>query len=372
MMAHPQPLPLPEGIRSCFVADVNGLNMHYLEAGWAPHGQAARPCLLLLHGFPELAYSWRKIMPALAAAGFHVIAPDQRGYGATLGWSSDYDGDLTPFRMLNLVEDALALLARLGIPFVRAVIGHDFGAPVAGWCALTRPDVFRRVAMMSAPFTGAPASLAGTLQLMNDLRHLPEPREHYQAYYGFREANANMRHAPQGLRDFLRAYYHVKSADWSGNHPRPLAAATATELAKLPTYYVMHRGMGMAETVAPHMPDALATANCQWLPEKELAVYVKEYERTGFQGGLQWYRCGLDHSHAQALMTHAQRTVDVPACFISGASDWGTYQSPGAFEKMQAQTCTDMRQVNLIAGAGHWVQQEQPGAVTHALLRFLT
>lgn len=371
-MAHPQPLPLPEGVRSCFADEVNGLTMHYLEAGHAPAGLAARPCLLLLHGFPELAYSWRKIMPALAAAGFHVIAPDQRGYGATQGWSADYDGDLAPFRMLNLVEDALALVARLGHRRVHAVIGHDFGAPVAGWCALTRPDVFERVVMMSAPFTGAPTTLPATLALMAALHHLPEPRQHYQAYYSQREANDNMWHAPQGLRDFLRAYYHVKSADWLGNRPEPLGAPTASELARLPTYYVMQQGMGMAQTVAPHMPGADAIAACRWLPDTELAVYVKEYERTGFQGGLQWYRCGLDPHTAQSLMAHAHRTLDVPSCFISGASDWGTYQSPGAFEKMQNQVCTAMRQVSLIEGAGHWVQQEQPQAVTAALLRFVS
>src|SRR5882724_7460628 len=99
-----------------------------------------RPCLLLLlHGFPELGYSWRKVMPALAAAGYHVIAPDQRGYGRTTGWHGDYDGDLASFRLLNLVRDALGLVAALGYRSVEAVVGHDFGSSVAAWCALVRP-----------------------------------------------------------------------------------------------------------------------------------------------------------------------------------------------------------------------------------------
>jgi pimeloyl-ACP methyl ester carboxylesterase len=141
------------------VAGINGLTMHVLEAGFETPN---RPCLLLLHGFPELAFSWRKVMPALAAAGYHVIAPDQRGYGRTTGWSADYDGDLAPFRFSNLVRDALGLVAAFGYRRVDAVIGHDFGSPVAGWCALLRPDVFRSVAMMSAPFGPRPSLQAKT------------------------------------------------------------------------------------------------------------------------------------------------------------------------------------------------------------------
>ena len=147
-------LPLPAGIRSRLLDNINGLTMHVLEAGYE---EAGRPCLLLLHGFPELAYSWRKIMLPLAAAGFHVVAPDQRGYGRTTGWDGDYDGDLMPFRMLNVVKDALALVFALGHRSVAAVIGHDFGSPAAAFCALARPDVFRSVVMMSAPFAGPPS-----------------------------------------------------------------------------------------------------------------------------------------------------------------------------------------------------------------------
>ena len=102
---------LPPGVRARFVEDVNGLRMHVLEAGFDGRD---RPCLLLLHGFPELAYSWRKMMPALAAVGYHVVAPDQRGYGRTTGWKDGYDADLVPFRFLNLVRDTLALIHALG------------------------------------------------------------------------------------------------------------------------------------------------------------------------------------------------------------------------------------------------------------------
>src|SRR3981081_247251 len=145
-------IPLPPGIRSRFVEDVNGLRMHVLEAGYETRG---RGCMLLLHGFPELAYSWRKVMPALAAAGYHVIAPDQRGYGRTTGWDGEYDGDLASFRLLNLVRDALGLVSAFGYRGADGV-GHDFGSGVAAWCALVRPDVFRSVTLMSAPFAGPP------------------------------------------------------------------------------------------------------------------------------------------------------------------------------------------------------------------------
>jgi pimeloyl-ACP methyl ester carboxylesterase len=122
-------IPLPAGIHSRYLDDINGLRVHILEAGFETPG---RPCLLLLHGFPELAFCWRKVMPGLAAAGYHVVAPDQRGYGRTTGWDADYDGDLASFRMLNLVRDALGVVSALGYSSIDAVVGHDFGSPVAG------------------------------------------------------------------------------------------------------------------------------------------------------------------------------------------------------------------------------------------------
>jgi pimeloyl-ACP methyl ester carboxylesterase len=361
---------LPAGVRSRFVDGVNGLRVHLLEAGFETAG---RPAVLLLHGFPELAYSWRKVMPALAAAGFHVIAPDQRGYGRTTGWDGAFDGSLTPFRFFNLVQDALELLFTLDIRKVAAVIGHDFGSPLAAHCALIRPDVFGSLVMMSAPFTG-PSALGGetdpALDVHAALAALSPPRKLYQWYYSGRQADADMQKAPQGLHDFLRAYYHVKSADWSGNKPHPLKAWSAAELAKLPDYYVMPLGQGMAEAVAPHMPSAAEIAACRWLPDAGLAVYSAEFARTGFQGGLQWYRCGTSGLGARDLRLFAGRAIDVPALFIAGAADWGVHQAPGAFEGL-GRVCSQFCGSHLIDGAGHWVQQEQPEAVADLLLAFL-
>ncbi|MFN0160157.1 MAG: alpha/beta fold hydrolase [Burkholderiales bacterium] len=345
------------------------MRMHLLEAG-----EPGQPAVLLLHGFPELAYSWRKVMPALAGAGHHVIAPDQRGYGRTTGWSADYDGDLRPFNMLSLVRDALALLHALGVKSLRAVIGHDFGSPVAAWCALTRPVVFGSVVLMSAPFAGPPGfgpADDAVRRTLDGLSALERPRKHYQWYYSMRAANADMLHAPQGLAAFLRAYYHVKSADWAPNRPEALGAWSAAALARLPTYYVMDAGETMAQTVAPHMPSRAEVAECAWLTGAELAVYADEYARTGFQGGLQWYRCGTSGTFTPDMRLYAGARITVPALFIAGKSDWGTYQKPGDFEAMQSTACERFEGAHLIEGAGHWVQQEQAQAVNALLLEFL-
>ena len=375
---------LPRSLRARFIDDVNGLRVHVLEAG---HETMGRPLLLLLHGFPELAYSWRKVMAPLAAAGFHVVAPDQRGYGRTTGWSDAYEQDLRRFSMLTLARDALALTFALGYAKASAVIGHDFGAAVASWCALTRPDVFARCAIMSAPFAGPPSLPFGTasggavshqpgLSRAGDdidaaLGRLARPRKHYQRYYATRAANDDMTRCPEGVGAFLRAYFHHKSADWADNKPYRLGEWSAERLAEMPTYYVMDRDRTMAETVRPHMPTPEAIAANRWMTEAEMDVYAEEYGRTGFQGGLNWYRARYEPQLNAELMLYSGKTIDVPSLFIAGKSDWGIYQVPGALETMQQQAFTRMQGVHQVDGAGHWVQQEQPDAVVDLLRSFL-
>ena len=398
---------LPAEVRSRFVHNGNGIRTHVLEAGYsggARGGGEDRPCVLLLHGFPELAYSWRRVLPALARVGFHAVAPDLRGYGRSGGADVAYGDDLRPFSLLNHVRDALGLVSALGHQTVAAVVGHDFGSPVAAWCALVRPDVFRSVVLMSAPFAGPPQLPFGTAGDGHDaqggagngggaragtpdssdagihaaLAALDPPRTHYHRYYATPEANADMWRCRQGVHDFLRAYFHMKSADWrvgaggAGNAPRRLSGGDAAALAELPRYYVMDRDRTMAETVAPEVPSPAEVAACRWLPDDDLRVYTAEYERTGFQGGLQNYRVSTDPASASELRLFSGRTIDVPAWFIAGASDWGVYQRPGALEAMQSAACSDFRGVHLVPGAGHWVQQEQPDAVNALLVRALT
>jgi pimeloyl-ACP methyl ester carboxylesterase len=200
---------------------------------------------------------------------------------------------------------------------------------------------------------------------------LARPRKHYQWYYSTRPANENMWKAKQGVHDFLRAYYHHKSADWKANTPFELSGWTAGELAKMPTYYIMDLAEGMAETVAREMPDAAQIAANKWLPDSELDIYSDEYRRTGFQGGLNWYRVRTGGRIMGELEAFTGRTIDVPATFIAGKSDWGIYQTPGAIKRMQQHACTRLNEIHLIDGAGHWVQQERPNEVHRLLLEFL-
>jgi pimeloyl-ACP methyl ester carboxylesterase len=374
---------LPASIRSRHIANVNEMAVHILEAGYETQG---RPLVLLLHGFPELAYSWRKVMPSLAAEGYHVIAPDQRGYGRTLGWDDSYDADGDPFRILNMTRDAIALVYALGYRTVAMVVGHDAGAPIACWSALIRPDIFHSVTIMSSPFEGAPALPFNTANgapmarpastdddLDAELAKLNPPRKYYRNYQRTPGANDDMLHAPQGLHAFFRAYYFSKSADYKGNHPHPLKARTAEEMAQIPNYYVMEKDKGMAETTASFMQPAEYIANCKWLTEAEVEVYASEYGRTGFTGALQGYRVrrGSDPRSLAETYTFSGRTLDVPSQFIGGKSDWGVYQTPGAVDKMRDTNCTHMVGFHLLGGAGHWVQQEQPEQVSSLFIQFL-
>lgn len=363
---------LPSGIRARIVPDVNGIAFHILEAGWSG---SERPTLLLLHGFPEIAYSWRNVLGLFAEAGYHVIAPDQRGYGRTSPTPIPFEGDLAPFEILNLVRDMVALTAALNIQSVSCVVGHDYGAAVAAACALVRPDLFGSLVIMSAPFTGAPSwplPPPRSNDPVNDaLGALNPPRKHYHSYFATAGANEDMWHCSQGVHGFLRAYFHFKSGDWPGNRPFALKSWVAEELAQMPNYYIMPRQLGMAETVAPHMPSATDIAACNWLTERELEFYSEEYRRTGFQGGLQWYRGRMNGSLAHNLALFAGKTIDCPALFIAGDRDWGTQQIPGGLERMRTAVFTRMQEPHFIAGAGHWVQQEQPEATAARIIEFL-
>ncbi|KAK7462750.1 hypothetical protein VKT23_007335 [Stygiomarasmius scandens] len=382
-----EPIPLPPGIRARYVT-LNGLNYHFLEASPAPIAAGEKPPLVvLLHGFPEIGFSQRRLLLPLAQEGYYVVAPDQRGFGRTVDTDEtsmssriSFEDDLSPFRMINLVKDILCLVYALGYDHTSAVVGHDFGSLVAGYCSLIRPDVFRSVVMMSAPFPGAPSlplqssgqlSLGTMAALLEDkLAALTPPRKHYTMYFSTENANTDMLNAPQGLNAFFRDYFYAKSAQWEGNTPHPLASASASHLAELPHYYIMLRDQTMPEAVMSvrgvHEDDPA------WLSDEELAVYVNEYSRRGFQGGLNWYRCLTDAKWSKDLQIFAGKQITVPAMFISGEKDWGTYQSPGVAEVMKKRVCKRMDDEDfvLIEGAGHWVQQENSDDVIKHLLRF--
>jgi len=321
------------------------------------------------------SYSWRKVIKPISelGSGYHVVAPDQRGFGRTTGWDAK---NISSFRMLNLVTDIIALVFRLGYKTVDCLIGHDFGSPVAGYCALIRPDIFRSVVLMSAPFAGPPSFPSANQdpsglakKLSQGLAALDPPRKHYVQHYAppSFKANDDMLQAPQGLPRFLRAFFHMKSADWPGNDPHPLPSWDASVLARLPEYYIMRSDKTMAETVAPHFP----LGEPEWLTDSELSVFIDEFTRTTFQGGLNWYQFSI--TMQPELLAFAQRRITIPAAFISGEKDWGMYQYPGALQTMRDFSCTEMGEdrVYIVKQAGHWVQQEQPEEVVRIISQFL-
>jgi pimeloyl-ACP methyl ester carboxylesterase len=376
------PLPLPPGISENYVhCPSNGLTFHILEAGYTPTND--RPLIVLTHGYPELAFSWRKIMPALADAGYYVVAFDQRGYGRTTGWDTSpwAETDMSQFTLTTIVRDVVALVHALGYRQVKCIVGHDFGAVTASLTALMRPDLFRSVIMMSHPFKAPdplPFNIAhgnGKLppsprDIQADLANLPEPRKHYKWYNSTRDAGPQWNNPAQGLHAFLRGYLHVKSADWSHNNPAMLKSWTAEELAKMPYYYIMPLHKSMPETIAEMMQTEDATATTRWMSDADLNVYVQEWGRTGFQGGLNFYRTTTDPARKKDLDLFAGKKIECPSTFISGAQDWGNYQEPGAIESYP-ESCSDFRGARFIQGAGHWPQQEQPEKVVEEMLNFL-
>jgi pimeloyl-ACP methyl ester carboxylesterase len=368
---------LPPGIRSRRIDTNNQVVLHVLEAGFESPG---RPCVVLLHGFPELAYTWRNQMLPLARAGYHVIAPDARGYGLSAPQPVTYSDSLVPYSMFNRVSDVLGLVRALGHEEAAMVVGHDWGGPTAQWCARLRPDVFRSVVSISTPFFRAPTLPLNTVthpkgpdpedSVDGELAALPRPRKHYSTYCASREANEDMWHAPQGIHSLLREQFYFKSADWEGNKPFPLKSWAASELEKMPTYYIMDLNKGMAETMAEHQPSAEYIAACRWMTETDLDVYASQFARTGFQGGLNYYRVDADDALWNEQQSFSGKTIDVPACYIGGAREWGVYQTPGAFQSM-GNACTRLLGRHLVPDAGHSVVEEQPAAVNQILVKFL-
>ena len=346
----------------------NGLNVHYLEANL---NNSKNPTALLLHGFPELSFSWRKIIPELAKKGFRVIAPDMRGYGLTIGGKKEFNTDISEYRLLNLSTDIISLLSSLNIDKINLLVGHDAGSSVAAVSALIRPDIFKSVVMMSAPYAGTPninTSLTYKDPIHKELEKLDPPRKHYQWYYSSVEANKDMHLEKKELHRFLRAYYHMKSADWEENAPYKLNAWDAENLAKMPEYYIMKLNKNMVESVMPHHPKN----NCydKWLNDRELEVYTNSFLENSFQPALNWYRCMTSNYINSDLRVFSDKKIEVPACFIAGTKDWGIYQKPGALDIMEQKLCSNYKGTYIIQNAGHWVQQENPQEVVKVLINF--
>jgi pimeloyl-ACP methyl ester carboxylesterase len=305
----------------------NGIELQIAEAGEGP-------LVVLCHGFPELSYSWRYQLPALAAAGYHAVAPDQRGYGG-----STRPPEIADYNILNLNDDLLGLLDALGEE--RAVfIGHDWGAPVVWTLAQRAPERVRAVMGMSVPFT--PRAEMPPTQLF---KMIFTDTWFYILYFqqpGVADADLGKDPALT-MRRFLCAI-GGEAADGSMNE---LAGA--------------RDGRGMVERLPE--PAGLPA----WLSQDELDHMTVEFSRTGFTGGLNWYR-NFDRNW-ELTADLAGRGVDVPAAVVAGSRDPViAMASPDGM----AQWIPDLRGVTMVAGAGHWVQQERPAEVNAAILTFVS
>ena len=375
---------LPAGVRPRLVRDVNGLTVNMLEAG-----MQGRPMVLLSHGFPNLAYSWRKVMPALAAAGYYVVAPDCRGFGRTVGWDNSWDADPAPFLILNMVRDQIALLYALGYRKAEMIVGHDQGQPIAVYAAVVRPDMFLRLTTVAAaggappsfPFAGEERRRSYTnAELDAELAKLDPPRRGYQDYWASRQADEDMKNVPQGMSDFFRAFYYMKGHEFPGNQnlqplkPVRTAREAAEQNATMPEYYVMRRDRSMPATMAAYMPSREYVAACTWLTQAECDVYGQEYTASGWTGALHNYRHRRDNSFPPNLaeqLTFSGRTIDVPAQFIAGKQDWGANRIAGGALGAGGSGFTNFKGVHVVDKAGHWPHEEQPGIVSEHLVRFL-
>lgn len=375
------PLPLPEGLSEDYIDCTSscGLNFHVIKAG-----KPKNPLILFCHGYPELAFSWRKIMPAIAAQGYYCVAMDQRGYGRTTGWDQKpfHKVDLNEYTITNLVRDLVCLVYGLGYTTVHSVIGHDFGGVSSASTALMRPDIFQSTIQMSHPHHSPPTPpspdkpLKSKYDIQAELRKLNPPRKHYKWYNSTPEAAGHWDNPQQGLDTYLRGYFHLKSATWAQNKPHPLTEWSAKALEEMPEYYIMREADNFPESIARNMQGEDVHASESWLSREALDVYVSEWKRTGFQGALNWYRAQTASTpqSAKDMFLFAGRRIEVPVAFISGKQDWGNFQQPGALESYEDDTCVKegcFRGSTLIDGAGHWAQQEQPEKVIDAISAFL-
>jgi pimeloyl-ACP methyl ester carboxylesterase len=380
---------LPAGVRARLIPNINGLTVNILEAGFETPG---RPLVLLLHGFPNLAYSWRKVMPALAAAGYYAVAPDCRGFGRTTGWDDAFEADPQPFLALNMLRDQIALVYALGYRKTAMMVGHDQGSLMAGLGALIRPDMFPRLTLIGGGFGGTPSFPFNTAngapmqrpdyteaELDAEYAKLNPPRRYYQDYWASPEADKDMKNVPPGMTNFFRGFYYMKSADFPGNqnlpplHPVHTAKEAAEQYAQIPEYYVMRRGMSMPATIAAAMPDAAYIKNCKWLTEAECEVYGQEYTRSGWTGALWNYRVRRRafRPGIAEQQTFAGRTIDVPAQVIAAREDWGANRTIGGPMNIGKTGFTQFKGVHMVERAGHWAHEEQPEKVSELLTAFL-
>ncbi len=354
-------------IKSRIIKNVNGLNIRILENNVK---KKSRNIILLLHGFPEISYSYRYIMLLFEKVGYYCIAPDQRGYGKT---ESKGKETLNAFSVINLAKDMSCLMEKLNIDKFH-LIGHDFGAYVSSYLSLLYQKNILSLTLMSMPFPGPPLlkNISKFSEMNKKLALLKPKRKHYQYYFSSYGADANMMKCKQGLKDFLRSYFYFKSYDYRGNNPFKLKNFTAKEISKMPEYYIMKLNLGMAQTVKKYSPTNIEIAKCSWLNEIDLTYYFKNYLKSGIKKPLSWYKVMLSKKEKlKIIKLNLPKSIYIPSIFISGSADWGMYQKPGDLEKMENIFLKNYYGRFIVKQAGHWVQQEQPSKTFDFIFKFL-
>ena len=308
------------------IVETNGIRIHVAEQGTGP-------LVLLCHGFPESWYSWRHQLRALADAGFHAVAPDMRGYGRT-----DAPAEIDRYTLLPLVGDMVGLVEALGAESA-AIAGHDWGAPVAWHAALLRPDRFRAVIGLSVPFRPRGSARPSTMMPRTD------DAVFYQLYFqapGVAEAELE-----RDVRDSIRRLAFTGSGDGPGG-----------SLGMVP-----RAGGFLSQTTNP-------TSLPSWLSEADIDFYAAEFSRTGFRGGLNWYR-NIDRNW-ELLAAFAGARVTVPALYVVGDRDL-VVAFPGMDQLIPnlSKFVPNLRRTIMLPGCGHWTQQERPKEVNAAMVDFL-
>lgn len=308
--------------------ETNGIRMHIAEQG-------AGPLVVLCHGFPESWYSWRHQLPALAAAGFHAVAPDMRGYGQT-----DRPEAIDQYTQLHMVGDIVGLLDALGAE-TAVIAGHDWGAPVAWNAALMRPDRFRAVVGLSVPYLPR-----GSVRPNVAARNTTD-RVFYQSY--FQEPGVAEAEFERDVRTTMLRFLWLLAGERPPEPGDPLMAPRNGGLLDL--------------TDDPRTPPS-------WLTAADLDFYTAEFTRTGFRGGLNWYR-NTDRTW-ELLAPFAGAKVRQPALFIAGDRDvvLAFRGARGMVEQLPAAV-PNLRRSLILPGCGHWTQQERPAETSAAMIDFL-
>jgi len=317
--------------------ETNGIHLNIAEQGQGP-------LVLFCHGFPESWYSWRHQIDALAAAGFHAVAPDMRGYG-----KSDRPEAIDQYTMFHLIGDLVGLLDVLQAP-TAIIVGHDWGASIAWHAARLRPDRFRAVACLSVPYRPrGPTPPTSVMPRTTEAQF-------YQLY--FQEPGVAEAELERDPRMTVRSMLYGASGEGAAAFRAAAASGGAT-----PNVGMVPRGGGMLP--APGTPMPLPG----WLNEADIDFYADEFRRSGFRGPLNYYR-NVDRNW-ELLAAFADVKVTVPALYVAGDHDM-VLAAPGIAEYLKnlKQVVPELRGIQMLPGCGHWTQQERPGEVSAAIIDF--